>query len=406
MPNHPTEKKFEDHIEKHLKDNGYKSLNSSIYNKELCLIPKQVVDFIKITQEKEYQKLEKQYGDETDNKLCRRLSQEIERRGVIDVLRKGIKDRGSRFYLVYFEPKSTLNKEHQNLFTHNQFALIRQFKYSEKNENSIDIGIFINGIPVVMLELKNELTGQSHLDGIKQWKDDRDPKEPLFKFKRNLVYFSIGNEKAYMTTELKSEKTFFFPFNKGEENPINPNGAYKTHYIWEEVLQIKNILDLIENFVHIRTEKKKVYDNKKSQIIEKKKDVLIFPRYHQFNLMIKLKKSIIEEGVGNNYLIQHTTGSGKSLSIAWLANILSSLYRKPNDKERMFSTIIIVTDRKILDKQIKDTVLQLEIQGGVVAVVNKDSQQLKEFIEQGKNNYYNDRSEIPCYFGINFGIRE
>ena len=384
-PQHPTEKKFEDHIEKHLKQSGYDSIDSTLYDKELCLIPTKVLDFIKSTQEKTYQKLEQQFGGETDTKLFKRITSEIDNRGVIDVLRNGVKTRGCLFYLVYFEPKSGLNEEHQELYRHNQFSLVRQLKYSKKNENSIDIGIFVNGIPIVMLELKNELTGQNHEHGIKQWKNDRDPIEPLFRFKRNLVYFSVGNDKVYMTTRLLKDKTFFLPFNKGIDNPINPSGGYKTHYIWEETLQPSSLLDLIENFVHIRTETEKIFDPKKQQVVEKKKDVLIFPRYHQFNVLRRLKQSVVNEGVGNNYLIQHTTGSGKSLSIGWLSHILSSLYRNPTDTKRMFDSIIVITDRRVLDKQIRNTIQQLEQTKGVVSSVDKDSQQLKEFLEQGKS---------------------
>ena len=384
-PQHPTEKKFEEHIEKSLIQSGYDSIDPTLYDKSLCLISTKLLDFIKSTQEKTYQKLEQQYGTETDTKLLKRVSSEIESRGVIDVLRNGVKDRGCHFHLVYFEPKSGLNVEHQELFKQNQFTLIRQLKYSKQNENSIDVGIFINGIPIVMSELKNSLTGQTHLDGIKQWKQDRDPKEPLFRFKRNLVYFSVGNEKVSMTTRLRSDKTFFLPFNKGIDNPVNPSGGFKTHYLWEETLQPNCLLDLIENFVHIRTESEKVYDPQRQKVVEKKTDVLIFPRFHQLSVVQKMKNSIIDEGVGNNYLIQHTTGSGKSLSIGWLSHLLSSLYQNPTDTKRMFDSIIVVTDRRVLDKQIQNTIKQLEQTKGVVCPVDIDSKQLREFLEQGKS---------------------
>jgi len=258
--------------------------------------------------------------------------------------------------------------------------------YSKQNEKkSIDIGIFINGIPIVMLELKNSLTGQTHLDGIKQWKQDRDPKEPLFRFKRNLVYFSVGTEKVSMTTRLRSDKTFFLPFNKGIDNPVNPSGGFKTHYLWEETLQPNCLLDLIENFVHIREETEKMYDSKVGKIVDKKIEILIFPRFQQLNIIRKLKKSVIEEDVGHNYLIQHTTGSGKSLSIGWLSHLLTSLYRTPTDTEGMFDSVIVVTDRRVLDKQIRNTIKQLEQTKGVVNPVDVNSQQLKEYIELGKS---------------------
>ncbi|MCH7613559.1 MAG: type I restriction endonuclease subunit R [Candidatus Marinimicrobia bacterium] len=378
-----TEQDFEEHIEEYLVSSGYTSSDPSIYDKTLCLIPTQLIGFIQKTQPKTFEKLEHQYGSETENKLIKRVSSQIENRGVIDVLRKGVKDRGCDFKLVYFQPKSGLNPEHKDLYKQNRFTVIRQLKYSLKNENSIDMGIFINGIPIVMMELKNTLTGQNHINGEKQWKYDRDPKEPLFRFKRNLVYFSVGNEKVSMTTRLTGSKTRFLPYNKDIINPVNPNG-HMTHYLWEDILQPNSMLDLIENFVHISEEKEKVYDPKVGKVVDKKTDVLIFPRFHQLKIIRKLKKSVIEEGVGNNYLIQHTTGSGKSLSIGWLSHLLSSLYRNPNETERMFDSIIVVTDRRLLDKQIRDTIKQLEQTKGVVNPVDIDSQQLKEFLELGK----------------------
>ncbi|MCH7764231.1 MAG: type I restriction endonuclease subunit R [Candidatus Marinimicrobia bacterium] len=377
------EQDFEEHIEEQLVQSGYISSDPSIYDKSLCLIPTQLIGFIQETQPKILEKLELQYSSETENKLIKRISYEIENRGVIDVLRNGVKTRGCEFKLVYFQPKSGLNPEHKDLYKQNRFTVIRQLKYSMKNENSIDMGIFINGIPIVMMELKNTLTGQNHINGEKQWKYDRDPKEPLFRFKRNLVYFSVGNEKVSMTTRLTGSKTRFLPYNKDIINPVNPNG-HMTHYLWEDILQPNSMLDLIENFVHISEEKEKVYDPKVGKVVDKKTDVLIFPRFHQLKIIRKLKKSVIEEGVGNNYLIQHTTGSGKSLSIGWLSHLLSSLYRNPNETERMFDSIIVVTDRRLLDKQIRDTIKQLEQTKGVVNPVDIDSQQLKEFLELGK----------------------
>lgn len=383
-PKNYLEQDFEEHIEEQLVSSGYSSFDPTIYDKTLCLIPTQLIGFIQETQPKTLEKLELQYGPETENKLLKRVSSEIEKRGVIDVLRKGVKDRGCDFNLVYFQPKSGLNPEHKDLYKQNRFTVIRQLKYSLKNENSIDMGIFINGIPIVMMELKNTLTGQNHIDGEKQWKYGRDPKEPLFRFKRNLVYFSVGNEKVSMTTRLTGGKTRFLPFNKDIENPVNPNG-HKSHYLWEDILQPNSMMDLIENFVHIREEIEKVYDSRIGKVVDKKKELLIFPRFHQLDVIRKVKKSVVEEGVGHNYLIQHTTGSGKSLSIGWLSYLLSSLYRTSTDTKRMFDSIIVITDRKVLDKQIQNTIKQLEQTKGVVCNVKIDSQQLREYLEQGKS---------------------
>jgi len=383
-PKNYLEQDFEEHIEEHLVSSGYSSLDPSIYDKKLCLIPTQLIGFLRETQPKALEKLELQYGSDTESKLIKRLFSEIENRGVIDVLRKGVKDRGCDFRLVYFQPKSGLNPEHRDLYKKNRFSVIRQLKYSLKNEKSIDMCIFINGIPIVMMELKNSLTGQNQIDAEKQWKYDRDPMEPVFRFKRNLVYFAVGNEKISMTTQLAGWKTRFLPFNKDIENPVNPNG-HKTHYLWEDILQPNSMLDLIENFVHIREERDKVYDSRLGKIVSKKTELLIFPRYHQLNLIRKLKKSVIEEGVGHNYLIEHTTGSGKSLSIGWLSHLLTSLYRTSTDTKGMFDSVIVVTDRKVLDRQIRNTVKQLEQTKGVVNPVDIDSQQLKKYLELGKS---------------------
>ncbi len=383
-PNNYLEIDFEEHIEEQLHKSGYKSSFPTDYDKTLCLIPSQVIEFIQETQPNTLKRLEFQYGSETENKLSKRISSETELRGVIDVLRKGVKDKGCHFHLVYFQPKSGLNPDHQELYKKNRFITIRQLKYSKQNENSIDMGVFINGIPIMLLELKNSLTGQDHTNGIKQWKYDRDPKEPLFRFKRNLVYFSIGNEKVYMTTRLSASKTRFLPFNKDIENPVNPTG-HKTHYLWDKILQPNSVMDLIENFVHVRVETEKEYDPKLDRVIDKKKELMIFPRFHQLNVIRRLRQAVIDEGSGHNYLIQHTTGSGKSLSIGWLSHLLSSLYQNPTDTNRLFDTVIVVTDRRVLDKQIRNTIKQLEQTKGVVNPVDVDSKQLKEYIESGKS---------------------
>ena len=393
-PTNYTEQNFEEHIEEQLNNSGYQTVPPTEYDKPLCLIPSKLIEFIKETQPDTLERLELQYGSETESKLTKRISSEIESRGVIDVLRKGVKDRGCTFHLVYFQPKSGLNPEHQELYKKNKLITVRQLKYSRHNENSIDMGIFINGIPIMLLELKNTLTGQNHNDGIKQWKFDRDPKEPLFRFKRNLVYFSVGNEKVSMTTRLSGPKTKFLPFNKDIENPVNQRG-HKTHYLWDDTLQPNFVLDLIENYVHIRTETEKVYDPQRESVVEKKSDVLIFPRYHQLNVIRRLKKDVVQKGSGHNYLIQHTTGSGKSLSIGWLSHLLSSLYQSPTDTNRIFDSVIVVTDRTVLDKQIRNTIKQLEQTKGVVNPVDETSQQLKEFLESGRSIIISTIQKFP-----------
>lgn len=382
--NNPSEKRFETHIELSLNQQGYSSLDYNLFDRSLCLISNEVTTFLKSTQPKEWEKLELQYGTETEEKFLKRLSDEIGKRGVIDILRNGIKDRGSNFSLVFFEPNSGLNKEHEELYKQNRLVVVRQLHYSLKNENSIDMVLFINGIPIVTMELKNQLTGQNYKHSENQYKKDRDPNEPLLRFKRCIVHFCVDNDRVTMTTELKGDKTYFLPYNKGIENPINPNG-YRTHYLWEEVLTPQSLLDILENFVHLSEEKEKEWDNQKGKVVEKTKYLLVFPRYHQLDVIRKLKRKIIEEGTGHNYLIQHTTGSGKTYSIGWLSHLLTSLYRSKTDTKRIFDTIVVVTDRKVLDKQLQDTIKQLEQTVGVVGKVEEGSKQLREFLEKGKD---------------------
>ena len=383
MPTY-TEENFEEHIEAHLNQSGYRSLQSSHYDKSLCLIASETLRFIQMTQLTEYQRLERQYGADTPDKLLERVSKQIANRGVLDVLRKGVKDRGCDFELTYFLPSSGMNPTHQKLYAQNRFSLIRQLKYSEKNEKSVDMTLFLNGLPLGTMELKNSLTGQMVTDAEKQYRTNRDSREPLFQFKRCLVHFAVGNEKVSMTTHLQGGKTRFFPFNKGIENPTNPN-AHKTAYLWEDILQPDNLMTLINNFIHEQETTEKVYNPKSKMVTDEKRYVLIFPRYHQLDVIRQLQAAIVEEGVGHNYLIQHTTGSGKSNSIAWLAHLLTHLYRSESDTNRIFDSIIVVTDRRVLDKQLQNTIKQVAQVEGVVHAVDKTSAQLRGFLESGKD---------------------
>ena len=383
MPTY-TEGNFEDHIEAHLNRSGYQSLKSTDYDKSLCLVPDETLKFIQMTQLQEYQKLERQHGGNTSVKLLERTSREIERRGVLDVLRNGVKDRGCHFKLAYPPPSSDMNPEHKEFYDKNRFSLIRQLHYSQQNEKSLDMVLFLNGLPLVTMELKNSLTGQTVADAEKQYRTDRDPREPLFKFKRCLVHFAVGNEKVSMTTQLQRDRTKFFPYNKDIENPVNRKG-HKTAYLWEDILQPDNLMELINNFIHEQKVTEKVYDPNIKMVKDVKHDVLIFPRYHQLDVIRNLEKAIKKEEEGHNYLIQHTTGSGKSNSIAWLAHLLTHLYSDKTQTKRVFDSVIVVTDRRVLDRQLQETIKQSEQVEGVVHSVDKNSAQLREYLESGKN---------------------
>ena len=385
-----TELRFEEWIEKSLLDNGYhhsfthSNEFESKYDKDLCLIEEDVIHFIKTTQQEEYDKLFTQFDTSTDAHILNTIDRTISQRGIIDTLRGGIETRGCNFELVYFKPKSSLNEEHSNLYSENRFVVVRQLHYSKRNRNSLDMVIFLNGIPIITMELKNQLTGQNIIHSQNQYKKDRDPKEPLLKFKRCLVHFCVDNDKVSMSTQLRGMNTKFLPYNKDITNPI-VEGDYRTEYLWNDILTPDSVLDIIENFVLISEQSDKEWDNKKGKVVTKKFDVQIFPRYHQLDVIRKIRKSVKSEGVGNNYLIQHTTGSGKSYSIGWLSHTLTSLYQKDGDTKRMFDTILVVTDRKVLDKQLQNTVSKLEQTSGVVNPVDMGSKQLREYLEKGKD---------------------
>lgn len=380
----PTEKRFEEHIEDHLKTVGYSTLHFSEYDRNLCLIRDQVINFIRSTQPEQLGRLQEIYDVDTENKILARISSEISKRGIIDVLRNQVVDRGVYLNLCYFEPKSDLNPDHLKLYQSNQFTVVRQLHYSEQNENSIDMVLFLNGLPIVTMELKNQLTGQNVKHSENQYRFDRDPKEPLLNFKRCMVHFCVDNNRVSMTTRLAAQKTFFLPYNRDLENPPVESG-YRTKYLWEEILPPSSLLDVLENFVHLSKEKEFFFNNKTQKIDSVVKEVLVFPRYHQLDLIRKFRRQLKEDGVGKNYLVQHTTGSGKSYSIGWLSHTLTSLYRSKGDTKRLFDTIIVVTDRTVLDDQLRNTIRSLEKIDGVVNGVEHGSQELKKFLEQGKD---------------------
>jgi type I restriction enzyme R subunit len=404
-----SEKNLEEHLENSLIQVGYKSRLFSEYDKVLCSISDDIIGFIKDTQEKEYKKLTDQYGSDTDKKLVLRINNEISSRGLIDVLRKGVKDRGCNFRLVFFQPKTSLNPEHQELFKKNRFVVVRQLHFSTKNEKSIDMVLFINGLPFLTMELKNQLTNQTILDSERQYKYDRDPKEQLLQFQRVIVHFCCDNDRVSMTTRLSGDKTKFLPYNKGIDNPETE--GLRTNYLWKEVLIPNSVLDILENFVHLSVEKEKEWSEKENRVVEKKTDLLVFPRYHQLDVIRKIRETLIEEGVGRNYLIQHTTGSGKSYEIGWLSHLLTSLYQSPSDTKRIFDSIIVITDRKVIDRQLQYTIKQLEQTKGVVNPVDINSSQLKDYLEKGKDIIISTIQKFPQISetinelpGHNFGI--
>lgn len=385
-----SELRFEEWIEQSLLNKGYADSfihNTDavdIYDKELCLIPEEVLSFIKATQLEEYEKLETFKESQTDSTILKTIDRFIAQRGIINTLRDGISTSGCSFNLLYFKPKSNLNPNQVQLYAKNRFTVVRQLHYSRKNKNSLDMVLFLNGIPIVTMELKNQMTNQDVSNSEKQYRFDRDPKETLFQFKRCLVHFCVDTNRVSMTTRLNGVDTRFLPYNKGIINPEVQND-YRTEYLWNDILSPDSLLDIIENYVLVATDTNKEWSDAKKMVVEKKSESLVFPRYHQLEVIRRLRNSIKVEGVGNNYLIQHTTGSGKSFEIGWLAHTLVSLYQKDGDKKRMFDTILVLTDRKVLDRQLQATVKSLQQTGGVVNNVELNSEQLLEFLEKGKD---------------------
>jgi type I restriction enzyme R subunit len=392
---------FEEHIVKYLTKTAqpefpeYTEKDNSCYDKDLCLIPEDLIGFIEDTQSEKLNALHQQYASETHRKVLEHVAEALKKRKTLEVMREGVKDRGQKLSLAYFKPNHNKTPEHLEGYQKNRLTIIRQLKYSKKNEKSIDIVLFVNGLPVVTMELKNALTGQYLHNAIKQYIEDRDPKEPLLEFKRCLVHFAVSTEQVSMCTELKGRGTFFLPFNKALVNQDDKD--YATSYLWKDVLRKDSLLDLIQNYVNLQVNKEKYYDNQTKALKEKEKPVLIFPRFHQRRAVQNLVEAVRQEGVGNKYLIQHSAGSGKSNTISWLAHRLSDFYQHPDDKNALYNSVIVVTDRRVLDKQIQDNIRQFEQMPGTVEYIdkNKTGQDLKNAIEKGKRVIVTTLQKFP-----------
>ncbi|KAM3113170.1 type I restriction endonuclease [Phormidesmis sp. 146-33] len=264
---------------------------------------------------------------------------------------------------------------------------------------SLDVTLSVNGIPIASLELKNPLTGQTFENAKHQYRKDRDPREPIFEFKRRtLVHFAVDTEEVWMTTRLAGDATHFLPFNQGCEggagNPPDPNGrTYRTAYLWEEVLQRDSLLDLLTRFLHLQVEEKRDDEGRKF-----KKESLIFPRHHQLQAVRRLAEATRLDGVGHNYLIEHSAGSGKSNTIGWLTHRLASLHDDQNN--RVFDSVIVITDRRVLDQQLRDTIYQFEHRQGVVQKIDEDSRQLAQALESAVPVIRDQQlNEVPVILG-------
>jgi type I restriction enzyme R subunit len=387
-----TENTFETAIVESLIENGgYVIGNSNEYSSDLGFFKKDILLFLQNSQPKKWEKLLAIHENEVENRVLQRLYKELDLRGSLDVLRNGFTDYGVRFQMGFFKPASGLNPDALDLYDKNILKIYRQVYFSKQNTNSVDLVIALNGIPVATFELKNQFTGQNVNNALKQYSTSRDNRELLFAFKkRTLVHFAVDQDEVFMTTKLEGSKTFWLPFNKGfnngKGNPPNQNG-YRTQYLWEEILIKDSWLEIIQSFIHLQTEEIEV-DGK---IFKKEK--MIFPRFHQLDAVRTIGDDAKLAGAGKNYLVQHSAGSGKSNSIAWLAYRLSSLH--DNKDERIFDSVIVVTDRKVLDQQLQNTIYQFEHKTGVVQKIDKDSSQLANAIGYGTNIIITTLQKFP-----------
>lgn len=371
-----TEKGFETLIVNWLVDqNGYQQGTNEDYNKEYAIDETRLFRFLNDTQPKEMAKLGVNQSDQKKRQFLNRLSGEITRRGIIDVLRNGIKAYPADLILFYFTPTEN-NEQAKRLFDKNIFSVTRQLRYAiDASKLALDLCLFINGLPVITIELKNHFTGQTTADAVEQYKKDRNPRELLFSFKRCIVHFAVDDQTVQFCTKLCGKASWFLPFNKGYHdgagNPPNPEGIM-TDYLWKDILTKMKLSRIIENYVQVVVE-----ENPETR---KKSVKQIWPRYHQLDCVEKLLADVRQYGVGKRYLIQHSAGSGKSNSIAWLAHQLIGLER---DGRPMIDSVIVVTDRRILDKQIRDTIKQfMQVKNTVVWA--QHSGDLKKAIQDGK----------------------
>lgn len=357
------------------------------YDRDYCVDLSHLSSFLQSTQPKIAEILDLSNDSPTRRKFLSRLQGEISKRGIIDVLRNGVQH-GAHLIELFYGTPSNGNQVAQEHYDLNRFSVTRQLKYSrDETQLALDLCMFINGLPVITFELKNSLTKQTVFDAVEQYKRDRDPREKLFEFGRCMVHFAVDDSEVRMCTHLKGKASWFLPFNKGWNdgagNPPNPDGI-KTDYLWKNILTRDSLTNIIENYAQLVVSKDEATGRKKAD--------QIFPRYHQLEVVRRLLADSQYHGGGKRYLIQHSAGSGKSNSIAWLAHQLINLLK---DEKPVFDSIIVVTDRKILDKQIRDTIKQFAQVSATVGAVTEGSAQLREFIESGKKIIISTVQKFP-----------
>ena len=359
---------FEDTVFDHLKDSQlYTNRQSQNFNLDYLLDIEQLEKFIRNTQPDIWKKLEKQFPENTMEAVAKEFAKLRDKRGILTLIREGFVLQGATIRLIAFKPASDLNPDHLKKYQANQFSVIRQVHYSSKYpDKSLDLAIAINGIPIATLELKNEFTGQNITHAVEQYSKRRDSKDPFLK--NCLVHFAVDNNTVLMTTKLENGNTTFLPFNRDTKNPIIPD-KFASSYLWEEVLQADSLLEMLNNYIFYEED-------------EKTKEIkTVFPRYHQRDCVRQLLANVKQNGTGHNYLIQHSAGSGKSKTIAWLAHQLANLFG--DDQEPIFDSIIVITDRIVLDTQLQKQIKQFEKINGTVKNIKKGSKELIQALTDG-----------------------
>lgn len=379
---------------------GYEAGDPKNFDRQIALDTATLLRFVRQTQPKAWRLHEKKNPGNAETAFIQRFCKEVSNRSLLDVLRNGFKILGTHFRVIYWKPETGLNAETLALYNANILHCVRQLRYSPASENSIDIALLVNGIPIVAIELKNPLTGQNVDDAVQQYKKDRSQDDLFFSFKRRvLVCFAVDPSNVRMTTRLAGANTVFLPFDQGSNGPGRVGGAgnpsneddYPVAHLWKNILERDALIELLQRYLHLRTDEK--IDPATGEI--SRKETMIFPRYHQWDVVRQLLTDAREKGAGHNYLIQHSAGSGKSNSIAWLAHRLSGLHDSENRK--IFKSVIVVTDRRVLDTQLQDTIGQFEQTSGLVVKV-KNSAQLRDAINDGKAIIVTTLQKFPVIF--------
>lgn len=364
-----------------------------------------LVNFIQTTQPKAWDRFERMCNSDSTAKFAKVFNDAVDRLGMVAVLKHGFKHRGIPFKVVFFKPESGLNESAADRYAKNVCRCIRQFHFAETGNQTIDMVLDVNGIPLVSIELKDQFTGQDVENAMRQWREDRDPRCRCLKFNTRMVaFFAVDLENVYMTTKLEGAKTFFLPFNQGSAgagndggagNPANPDG-YATSHLWEVALQKDSLLDIVNKFLHLEVKEETGLDARGNEV-KRKKERIIFPRYHQLDSVRKVIADVRANGTGKNYLVQHSAGSGKSNSIAWTAYRLASLFV---DDTPLFDSVVVVTDRRVLDSQLQETISGFDHAIGSVVTIGKDktSADLRDAINGGARLIVSTLQKFPVIY--------